>query len=334
MATDIEIYKQNKLNELYSSYNTTLIQLNKRLMNNIKIVLNTRNKNKFNVTNNLIIAYNQDLKNLRNNLNLDILKIKNYVPEFIVQLPIAGKKKALLIGVNYLNTEYELSGCIDDTSRMQLFLTEHGFSEFTVLTDLTDIKPTKYNILNVLKNFLLSSSKNDVLCVYFSGHGSYTYDNNHDETDNKDEMIISSDLQGIMDDELKSIIQSNLKSNITLFGLFDSCHSGTIFDLKYNYLDSSNYNKYTENNFETECDGNVLLISGCMDSQTSSEAVLNNLPQGALTWSFIDSIKQSETISWRELIQSMRKLLKNSNFTQIPQISTDSFYNIDSQIFI
>ena len=50
----------------------------------------------------------------------------------------------------------------------------------------------------------------------------------------------------------------NIKPNVTLFCVFDSCHSGTVLDLKYQYLDSSNYNSFSENEKNLETNGNVI----------------------------------------------------------------------------
>jgi hypothetical protein len=147
-------------------------------------------------------------------------------------------------------------------------------------------------------------------------------------------MIISSDLQGVLDDELKTILSNHLKREVTIIGLFDSSHSGTMFDLKFNYLDSNNYDKYTENDRVSECNGNVIMISGCMDAQTSAEAQIDNKPQGAMTWSFIESINKTPNCTWSELLKSMRDMLKTTSFSQIPQLSTDSFYDFDSKLFI
>jgi hypothetical protein len=282
----------------------------------------------------LINDYIRNIKNLRNKLNHSIRIINSFNPEFNVSKENIKNKKALLVGINYLNTPYALSGCIDDTTRMKELLTSQGFDNFNILTDLTDVKPTKSNILNEFKNLIINAKSGDVLFFYYSGHGSYTYDRNNDETDGRDEMLVSSDLKAVLDDELKTIIQTHLSSEITIIGLFDSCHSGTILDLKYNYLDSNNYDNYTENNKVSECQGNVIMISGCMDSQSSYETLIENKSQGALTWSFIDCINKTPNSSWRELLKYMRDLLKTNNFEQIPQLSTDSFYDIDSKLFI
>jgi hypothetical protein len=332
MSNELAMYKQNRIAQLNATFRTNLERLNINLSNNIRVVQNSRIRNKTIIINNLIVSYRNTLSNLINSLNSSIKIINLYKPEFNVIK--TNNKKALLIGINYINTPYELSGCINDTDKINTLLTNHGFTSINLLTDLTTNKPTKLNILNELKNILINSSTGDILFFYFSGHGSYTYDMSNDETDRRDEMIISCDLQGVLDDEIKAILTTYMKKDVTLIGLFDSCHSGTMFDLKYCYLDSNNYDKYSENDKVSECNGNVIMISGCMDSQTSAESLIDNKIQGAMTWSFIEEINKTPNLSWRELLKNMRTSLKNSSFTQIPQLSTDSFYDIDSKLFI
>ena len=125
-----------------------------------------------------------------------------------------------------------------------------------------------------------------------------------------------------------------LKKNVTLVALFDSCFSGSVLDLKYQYLDSLNYDNYTENSKQLETQGNVIMISGCTDEQTSADSVFNNKANGAMTWSLLESLKSNPSCSWRELIKLMRDKLKTSSFTQIPQLSSGSFIDIDTQVFI
>jgi len=332
MNNEILIYRKNRINELNRIFNSTLARLNTTLATNIRSVQKSRNKNKQQLINALIAKYNSDVAILRKNLAIAITNMNSFKPNAINNKP--NNKKALLIGVNYINTAYELSGCIDDTYRMKELLSKRGFTTFQILTDVTDTKPTKTNILNELKQMIVNAQSGDLLFFYFSGHGSYTYDTNGDETDRKDEMIISCDLQGVIDDDLKSILTNYLKRDISIICLFDSCHSGTILDLKYNYLDSNNYDKYSENDKVNECNGNVIMISGCMDAQTSAEAFIDNKAQGAMTWSFIQSINKTPNCSWREILISMRDLLKTNKYTQKPQMSTNSFYDIDAKIII
>lgn len=99
-------------------------------------------------------------------------------------------------------------------------------------------------------------------------------------------------------------------------------------------MDSLDKNNFTENVNESETNGNVIMISGCSDVQTSSDAYINNKNQGAMTWAFLEAFKSEKNITWRNLLIKMRDLLKKSKFDQIPQLTSGSFLNIDSLVFI
>ncbi len=175
-------------------------------------------------------------------------------------------------------------------------------------------------ILEQFKNVLVNSVAGDQIFFAFSGHGSNVLDRSGDEKDGYDEMIVSKDLQGILDDELSAILKQSLKKDVTLFALFDSCHSGTVLDLKDQYLDSTGYNQSTVNERVEETVGNVYMISGCMDVQTSADAFINNKSQGAMTWSFLETLNTKSNLSWNDLVVNMRNLLR-TQFEQIPQFS-------------
>lgn len=244
-------------------------------------------------------------------------------------------KHALVIGINYKNTAYALNGCINDALNMQTYFKKQSFDNIVVLTDDTPKKPTRANIIAELTNLLSHATSGDFVCVTYSGHGSFVDDANNNETDKHDEAMVPLDFNLIIDDTLKSIIDKNLKANVTLFLLFDCCHSGTILDLKYQYLDSEQNNTNTINNNEIATKGTVIMISGCADAQTSADAYINNQSQGALTWSLLDVLNASDhKISWKNLIQTMRTNLAKSKYTQIPQFSSGKACNIEDIIFI
>jgi metacaspase-1 len=255
-------------------------------------------------------------------------------------IQITKNKKALLIGINYTGTEAQLNGCINDTNSIGDILTsKYDFTAESIskITDETAQKPTRDTILSSFKAFIESGQDGDLLFFSYSGHGSSTIDRSNDENDGKDEMIVTSDLKGILDDELKAIIQTHLKKNVTLFALFDCCFSGTVLDLKYQYLDSLENNNFTQNSNETETYGNVIMISGCNDNQTSADASLNGKYQGAMTWAFLSTLnsEQSSTstsLSWKKLLTNMRDQLKTSEFTQLPQLSSGCLIDIDNAV--
>jgi len=244
-------------------------------------------------------------------------------------------KKALLIGINYIGSKHELNGCINDTCSLKNKLKLLGFNDIRTLTDDNDYKPTKNNMLLEIKNLLESSNNNDILFIGYSGHGSNTIDKSGDEEDGLDEMIIPCDFDPISDDIFKDYISKYIKKNVTLYGLFDCCHSGSILDLKYQYLDSNNYNNfYINKNKSNRNNNNILIIIGCMDNQTSADAFINNKYQGAMTWSFLQALEEYPNINLKDLLLYMRKILKENNYTQIPQLSSNTIININKNYFL
>ena len=89
---------------------------------------------------------------------------------------------SLIVGINYIGTEYELNGCINDANNMRDFAIGRGCDNIIMLTD-RDIRPSKTNILIALTNLLKKSNSGDVILFYYSGHGSNIKDNNGDEGD-------------------------------------------------------------------------------------------------------------------------------------------------------
>jgi hypothetical protein len=241
-------------------------------------------------------------------------------------------KKALLVGINYVGTGSALYGCINDVNAVNAHLNSKGFT-CQLITDNTALKPTRESILNEFKLLLVNAVAGDVLVFHYSGHGSYVRDTNREEIDGYDEAIVSRDMKYILDDEFKNLLVYYLKKDVTLFALFDSCHSGTMLDLRYQYMDSLHGGAdviYTKNLVTA---GKVYMMSGCMDKQTSADAFIDKKAQGATTWAFLESLKTTPP-TWRELLRSMRTLLKDNGYAQIPQFSAGTLVDIDSRVFI
>jgi len=334
---ELELYKQNRIRELTNVYTINVGKINKEMNDSIRLIqrLNGPLLLKRTRINSFINIFNNKMKNLRNKFNNDIKDVRAYI-DIPGRLP---RKNALLIGINYENTPYQLYGCINDANNLKTFLqTEKQWVYFTILTDKSSLKPTRQNILTELTRLLQTSIPGDVLFFSYSGHGTFTTDINKDELDGQDEMIVPLDSKMIVDDELNKIIRDNLKTGVSLFCLFDSCFSGTVLDLKYNYLNSDYSNENTINPNVGETNGNVLMISGCMDSQTSMDAgfMQDGITKfsGAMTASFLNEVSQNgyqKSIS--QVLEGMRNFLKANDFTQIPQISTGKLTNMDTKIY-
>jgi hypothetical protein len=329
-----EDLKKKKIQELDIQYKKNVNQTIKYYVNIINHLSRSKKNNKFELIESVKNTLQSKLTFLHNLHITQIAKIHSISPPTIISISQEKRKKALLIGINYKNTQNELQGCIHDMESFQERLIQKGFYEITLLTDDTTIKPTKDVILNELKNLFINSNPGDLLFFAFSGHGSYQPDTNHDETNGFDELLIPIDMQPIVDDDLKILIQTYLKKEVTLFAISDSCFSGTVMDLKYQYLDSINEDKLTEHQHSQETEGNILFISGCTDTQTSADAYIQNSFHGAMTWSLLESLKTKPEQSWRELIVNMRELLKTNGYSQIPQLSSGKFIDIDSTVFV
>ena len=244
------------------------------------------------------------------------------------------QKTALLVGINYIGSPYQLLGCINDVVNMQAFLvSKYKYNNTTLITDNTSVKPTRINILNAFTKLLMDAQAGDTLFFHFSGHGTQTADVNRDELEGYDEAIVSSDLRLIVDDELNTIIRTYLKSGVTLYAMFDSCHSGTVLDLKYNYLDTTNGLKTTVNPKSYQTLANVIMFSGCADNQTSADAYINKKFCGAMTYSLLNALNSNIKPTLLSLLQNMRSYLKKNRYTQVPQLSCGNISAIDKVFF-
>ena len=315
---DFYIYKANRAKEINSRYAVNFRDLLSRYNRLVAGVNATRFAiNKSAELARLKHAYDADLGKITAQVNAEVAKI-TMPAQFDVS---KSTKKALLVGINYVGTDNELNGCIQDAENIASRLV--GFKTISMLTDYTAIKPTKANIVREFTQLLSRAISGDCLLFAFSGHGSQVKDKNGDEADGKDEGIFTLDEKLIVDDELNLIIKQRLKSGVTLFVLTDCCHSGTILDLKYNYIG------YLENPKNAETSGHVIMISGCRDEQTSADAYINGKSQGAMTWAFLANLQPE--VTWRKLVENMCFSLKESGYTQVPKISSGRFINLDSK---
>ena len=132
---------------------------------------------------------------------------------------------AILFGLNYTGSEYELRGCINDTDIVESCLTKYcevPIQNITKLTDKTEYKPSRDIMINALQEAVKKLNKNNSykkLWVHFSGHGSYVRDTDGDEDDRRDEVICTLDNKYITDDELNDIF-SDINADKQLVCIF------------------------------------------------------------------------------------------------------------------
>ena len=245
---------------------------------------------------------------------------------------------ALLIGINYVGTNYYLPGCENDILDMYKFLKNHGFTAFDILGDseVFDgihpcLSPTAMNIVGALGRMILWAAENPTgrIFIHYSGHGCFISElTAGSESDGHDECMVSSDIQLIPDDYLRSML-GRIPEGVTVFSLMDCCHSATILDLKYMMTTQD----MTVETSRPALAATVIMLSGCTDAQTSLSALINNRWSGVMTKSFLmlmDFVEQSphKRISPKHVWVYTNLFLRN--FPQTPQL-TSSVSDFDSK---
>ena len=172
-----------------------------------------------------------------------------YGPPPTMQGPgYGGKRKALLIGINYVGSSSALNGCWNDAHNMSNFIQRYGgYSEddIVMLTDEPNrpprAMPTRGNMVAAMNWLVAGAAPGDALFFHYSGHGGQARATEGDEADGYNETILPVDFEmsGQMeDDELHMLLVRPLPYGCRLTALFDSCHSGTALDLPYVYATS------------------------------------------------------------------------------------------------
>jgi len=110
----------------------------------------------------------------------------------IVPQSSRGRRRAVLIGINYEGQQGQLSGCHNDANNIKRYLIKkQGFKEKDMLILMDDGRhhqPTKRNILEAFDRVVEYSQAGDVVFIHYSGHGGRVRDTSGDEADGYDEV--------------------------------------------------------------------------------------------------------------------------------------------------
>ncbi|KAL2614070.1 hypothetical protein R1flu_025762 [Riccia fluitans] len=240
-----------------------------------------------------------------------------------------GSKKALIVGISYKYTKYELKGCLNDAKCMKFLLQNRfHFPESSILM-LTEEerdplrRPTIHNIRMAMFWLVQGCKSGDSLVFHFSGHGSQQRNLYGDERDGMDETLCPVDFetQGmIVDDEINMAIVRPLVPGVRLHAIIDACHSGTVLDLPWLCRMNRHGQWAWENHesarvFKGTSGGECYSFSGCDDNQTSADtsALSKVTSTGAMTFCFIQAIEKGEASTYASLLSSMRSSILRAN---------------------
>lgn len=256
----------------------------------------------------------------------------------------SGRRKALLIGINYNGTRAQLRGCVNDAKNIQRLLLQNGFQDdsrhMVLLADEGGgHRPTKENILKGFQWLVQGVAPGDVLFFHFSGHGAQVPDKSGMEADGFNETILPVDYSRagqIADDILWASLVHPLPSGVRMTAIMDCCHSGTGLDLPYEWKMTGKHGsdgRWVEDVNPAHSKGDVVLLSGCEDSQTSADAVDRYTAGGAMTQSFLAAIAENPMPTYPDLLRAIHKHLKRRRFTQRPQLTSTQRFDARNRVF-
>ena len=267
-------------------------------------------------------------------------------------------KRAFLCSCNeFADPGARLRGCVNDSKNIRDYLMRDWAWDPAAMRVLCDARATDVEIYKRLEWCAQGwqtkpNPEEDTLFIGFSMHGSQVTDRNGDELldDSLDEILCPFNFPDIWDDPLSddklAIYLKAIPEGVKTVVIADACHSGTMtrgvnphyrrskfveppFDIQARSLDR----KLSPNRFGSKSNtrdiGNVhiddtqrhIYISGCKDAQTSADADIGGVPQGAMTWAFVNAAKQLRGATIRQIHAKMLQLLGASGFEQTPQLS-------------
>jgi len=248
-----------------------------------------------------------------------------------------GRRKALLIGINYKGTKAELRGCVNDVKNMKDLLIRNGFRDdptsMCVLVDdyrsgvHPNDSPTKNNIQKALNWLVHNVCSGDVLFFHFSGHGAQVPDKTGIESDGFNETILPVDYNRagqIVDDELWGRLVYKLPNGVRLTAVMDCCHSGTGLDLPYDC--NLRAYRWQEDTNPAHSQGDVVLFSGCEDAQTSADVMDKYKAGGAMTNAFLAAYNGHDPFP--KFLENLHYHLKKRGFKQRPQLTSSQQFDI------
>jgi len=222
---------------------------------------------------------------------------------------MSKKGYALTVGLNSVDPNHyagwngTLVACESDARDMATVLSGKGFQATTLLTK----QATREAVLQTIAEIARAAKADDIFVYTNSSHGGQLPDKEGDEPDGLDETICMYDGE-LIDDELYAAFKG-FAAGVRVLVLSDSCHSGTItrviqeqgagqvrpdgyraippeVQARTYYAHQEMYDKLLRHpayrRARDSTRASILLISGCMDNQTSADGPFNGLFTGTL----------------------------------------------------
>jgi metacaspase-1 len=231
-------------------------------------------------------------------------------------------KTAICAGINnYPGTENDLSGCVNDANGWANLLKSMGFT----VRLLIDNQVTADEFSLAIRTALDKSQAGDVVVITYSGHGTQVLDESGDEEDGYDEALYLYD--GVFTDDALRELLNGANAGVHVFVITDSCFSGTITRkvgqdalAKPRFVRSQNIPEGAKlvKAFITEENMKEIVLTGCSDTETSSDALIGGKFWGAMTYYALQSFKPGQT--YTQFHKILRTKLPTAKYPQSPQL--------------
>lgn len=217
------------------------------------------------------------------------------ITQFLLSSILEAKRIAVIFGTNYKGNEAgipPLDLCESDAKLMEETLKSYGqFDEVIVLLGSMVVAS---NVKNALENLAKTTTKEDVVFLYFSGHGTYQRDSS--APNGLRNYIVMYNRPHVSDKELNDWMQG-IKAKVVW--VFDCCFSGGIVkkgketrgtgDIPIPENSPGTVIQDGDQNFYFK---NAVLI-GSSDSNETSIEVKGNINHGIFTYYFAQSLNPS-----------------------------------------
>lgn len=255
---------------------------------------------------------------------------------------------SLHVGINYVGTDYELRGCINDARDWQALAGKVGC---TRRVSLLEQGATRDSILQGVDAVVHDVKAGETGVITVSAHGTWVPDRDGDEPDKRDEALCPVDMGTdganlIIDDELHAIF-SRINKGATILFVTDTCHSGTVFRFsqfghqpvrRHRFLPPSHFIRDVSLFARMErafgvpggagkrsaaaCPG-LIHLSGCRDNEFSGDAEFDGRANGAMSYYALAAFWHAYAASgtYGEAFADIRKALPSWEYAQTPQLN-------------
>lgn len=267
----------------------------------------------------------------------------------------AGVRRALLVGVGSYPEQYgwpALPGACADVALVRRALLAREFRAEDVVVLLNE-HATRAAIVGELEKLAAASTREDLVFVYFAGHGSRLPDQGHDELDPYDETLVPYDAgapptkaNDLRDDVLGDWIARANRRTEQIVLVFDCCSSGTntrgggtsrYLDPRARGFDAPRASLAPEAELAPDARGSgyapagrrYVALSACRSNESAYELSVREkgaaedalTAHGAFTWHFVKALDElGPDATWTDLLARASAGLRADERRQTPVI--------------